>query len=57
MGITNRNFEEALKSTEAACLRGKLGYKKANYMIQEIHNKLYMSKNHRKCGFDLDRDY
>lgn len=53
MSIFDRDFEKAIKSTDAARLRGKIGAEKANFFIQEIHNKLYMPKNIRKCGFDI----
>ena len=50
MGITNRNFEEAIGSTEAARIRGIMGVDKGNKFIQDTHNKLY---NGHHCGYDI----
>ena len=52
MGITDKNFEKALHSSEAAKIRGEMGHKAGNKFIQEVHNMMHMPSNARKCGFD-----
>lgn len=54
MGITNRSLEQAIGSTEAAALRGKIGVEKGNKLIQELHNSVHHSSNERHCGYDYD---
>ena len=55
-GITDRDFEKAIGSTDAAFIRGKMGVEKGNKFIQDVHNKLHMSETHRKCGYDIPKD-
>lgn len=49
MGITDRNFEKAIGSTEASLIRGKMGVDKGNKFIQDTHNHIYKGN---RCGFD-----
>jgi hypothetical protein len=49
MGILDKDFEKAIASMEAAELRGKMGHKKANKLIQTLNNAAH-NRNH--CGFD-----
>lgn len=50
--ITDKDFGEALKSDDAATIRGKMGIERGNRYIQKIHNDLHSSRNSRKCGYD-----
>lgn len=52
MGITDRNFEKAIGSMEAASIRGKMGIKEGNRFIQNTWNQVNAGHNFRKCGFD-----
>ena len=52
MGITDRDLEKAIGSTEASFIRGKMGIKEGNRYIQELHNNLFHKKSSRHCGYD-----
>jgi len=49
MGILDKDFSKAIASMEAAELRGKMGHKKANKLIQTLNNATH-NRNH--CGYD-----
>lgn len=49
MGILDRDFEKAIGSMEAAKLRGEMGHKKANKLIQTLNNTTH---NRNRCGYD-----
>jgi hypothetical protein len=51
MGILNRDFEKAIKSSQADKIRSKIGVDKGNKLIQDLNNN-YNKRSGSHCGYD-----
>lgn len=40
MSLYNKNFQDAIASTDASFIRGKMGIDKGNKFIQDSYNKI-----------------
>ena len=49
MGMFDKDFDSAIKSTDAVYIRGKMGVDKGNKFIQDTYNKV---RGTNYCGYN-----